>query len=428
MAIAWDEHKPPELGPDRGLRALRLLPADVPELRGVRGGDGLAARADRADADRPRGGREVSPRDDHALRPLPRLHGVRDRLPVGRAVRPADRAGRARSSSATATATRGERAVPAAIFALFTHPGRLRALAPMLALQRPPGDQRAARGARMRRGRGCRRCCASRRASKLRTALARLPEVTPAQGTAARPDRADAGLRPARVLRRRQRRHRARARRRGLGGPRAARAALLRRADAARRRRARGAGARARDDRRLRGLRRRRGQRRRLRLGDEGVRPPARPTTRSGRSARRRSWPRSATSTSCWPSTSRRRERHPLPMKVAYHDACHLAHAQGVRSQPRELLRGIPGLELVEPADWEICCGSAGHLQPRPAARPPPSSAPARPPTSRPPAPRRSPPPTPAARSRSPPTWSGRRCPIYHPMTLLDLSIRGERP
>ena len=52
--------------------------------------------------------------------------------------------------------------------------------------------------------------------------------------------------------------------------------------------------------------------------------------------------------------------RHPLPMKVAYHDACHLAHAQQVRSQPRELLRGIPGLELVEPADWEICCGSAG--------------------------------------------------------------------
>ena len=47
-------------------------------------------------------------------------------------------------------------------------------------------------------------------------------------------------------------------------------------------------------------------------------------------------------------------------MTVAYHDACHLAHAQGVRSQPRELLRGIPGLELVEPAEWELCCGSAG--------------------------------------------------------------------
>ncbi len=56
---------------------------------------------------------------------------------------------------------------------------------------------------------------------------------------------------------------------------------------------------------------------------------------------------------------------------IAYHDACHLAHAQGVRAQPRELLRGIPGVELVEPAEWEICCGSAGVynlLQPEPAA------------------------------------------------------------
>ena len=52
--------------------------------------------------------------------------------------------------------------------------------------------------------------------------------------------------------------------------------------------------------------------------------------------------------------------RHPLPLKVAYHDACHLAHAQGVRAQPRALLRAIPGLEVVEPPDWELCCGSAG--------------------------------------------------------------------
>jgi glycolate dehydrogenase iron-sulfur subunit len=52
--------------------------------------------------------------------------------------------------------------------------------------------------------------------------------------------------------------------------------------------------------------------------------------------------------------------RHPIAVKVAYHDACHLAHAQGVRAQPRALLRTIPGLELVEPAEWELCCGSAG--------------------------------------------------------------------
>ena len=52
--------------------------------------------------------------------------------------------------------------------------------------------------------------------------------------------------------------------------------------------------------------------------------------------------------------------RHPVPIRLAYHDACHLAHAQGVRSQPRALLRDVPDLQLVEPPDWEICCGSAG--------------------------------------------------------------------
>ena len=63
--------------------------------------------------------------------------------------------------------------------------------------------------------------------------------------------------------------------------------------------------------------------------------------------------------------------RHPLPVTVAYHDACHLANAQGVRAQPRALLRGIPGLELREIAEADICCGSAGIynvLHPQPAA------------------------------------------------------------
>jgi glycolate oxidase iron-sulfur subunit len=63
--------------------------------------------------------------------------------------------------------------------------------------------------------------------------------------------------------------------------------------------------------------------------------------------------------------------RHPLDVTVAYHDACHLAHAQGIRTQPRSLLRGIPGLTLKEIADPEICCGSAGIwnvLNPAPAA------------------------------------------------------------
>ena len=52
--------------------------------------------------------------------------------------------------------------------------------------------------------------------------------------------------------------------------------------------------------------------------------------------------------------------RHPVPARVAYHDACHLAHAQGVRSQPREVLRTVPGLELAEITESELCCGSAG--------------------------------------------------------------------
>ena len=55
--------------------------------------------------------------------------------------------------------------------------------------------------------------------------------------------------------------------------------------------------------------------------------------------------------------------REPLAetrMKVAYHDACHLANAQGVRSEPRALLRAIPGVTLCELADPHLCCGSAG--------------------------------------------------------------------
>jgi len=62
--------------------------------------------------------------------------------------------------------------------------------------------------------------------------------------------------------------------------------------------------------------------------------------------------------------------RHRLDVAVAYHDACHLAHAQGVRAQPRRLLEAIPGLELREIAESELCCGSAGIynvLNPEPA-------------------------------------------------------------
>ena len=55
-----------------------------------------------------------------------------------------------------------------------------------------------------------------------------------------------------------------------------------------------------------------------------------------------------------------RARRHPIPARVVYHDACHLAHAQGIRAEPRALLASIPGVEVVTPAESEICCGSAG--------------------------------------------------------------------
>jgi glycolate oxidase iron-sulfur subunit len=62
--------------------------------------------------------------------------------------------------------------------------------------------------------------------------------------------------------------------------------------------------------------------------------------------------------------------RHPLSLRIAYHDACHLRHAQGIYQQPRTLLAGIPGLEVADVAESSLCCGSAGVynlLQPEPA-------------------------------------------------------------
>jgi glycolate oxidase iron-sulfur subunit len=56
-----------------------------------------------------------------------------------------------------------------------------------------------------------------------------------------------------------------------------------------------------------------------------------------------------------------RAPRGEVPLRLVYHDACHLRHAQGVREAPRELLRTIPGLELLEVvAEADVCCGSAG--------------------------------------------------------------------
>lgn len=55
-----------------------------------------------------------------------------------------------------------------------------------------------------------------------------------------------------------------------------------------------------------------------------------------------------------------RAEFRPLPARVAYHDACHLAHGQSVREAPRAVLRRIPEVEVLEVPDGEVCCGSAG--------------------------------------------------------------------
>jgi glycolate dehydrogenase iron-sulfur subunit len=55
-----------------------------------------------------------------------------------------------------------------------------------------------------------------------------------------------------------------------------------------------------------------------------------------------------------------RARRNRLDLRVAFQDSCHLAHAQAIREQPRGLLRSIPGVELAEPAEQAICCGSAG--------------------------------------------------------------------
>ncbi len=119
-----------------------------------------------------------------------------------------------------------------------------------------------------------------------------------------------------------------------------------------------------------------------------------------------------------------RARRHPLAMRVAYHDACHLAQAQQIRDQPRELLRSIPQLELLEPREWELCCGSAGiynltqphaaaELGARKAANLRATGADAI-----------------AAANPGCASQIGAYLdtPIHHPMVLLDHSIRGTRP
>ncbi|MBJ7609144.1 MAG: 4Fe-4S dicluster domain-containing protein [Candidatus Dormibacteraeota bacterium] len=117
---------------------------------------------------------------------------------------------------------------------------------------------------------------------------------------------------------------------------------------------------------------------------------------------------------------------HPLPMRLAYHDACHLAHAQRVRAQPRRALSAIPGVELIPLDDADLCCGSAGVynlVEPGPAAdlgrRKAASIATA----------------APQALAAGNPgcllqigahlSLAGQAIPTFHPVELLDASLRG---
>ena len=319
--------------------------------------------------------------------------------------------------------TRGERLYRRAIFALFTHPGRLRAMTPMLWLQGRLGVNRRL-AERMRRPR-LRALLRLTPPVKLRAAVTRLPEVTPASG----PRKGRVALMQGCVQRV------------FFGDVNAATVRVLAaegwEVHAPRQPRCCGA-----------------------LMMHTGVEPEAQALARktiaayeefdfvavnvAGCGSSMKEYDHLLGDDPEWAGRAKafvakvrdvhellaehepRSIRHPLPMKVAYHDACHLAHAQQVRSQPRDLLRGIPGLELVEPADWEICCGSAGIynlVQPEAAAKLGKRKADNLEATGA------------EAIAAANPGCSiqiavhlDRPMPVHHPMTLLDLSIRGERP
>ena len=335
-------------------------------------------------------------RDGHPLRPLPGLHGLRDRLPVGRAVRQADRAHAAAAGALGGAVARASAPYRRAIFALFTHPGRLRALVAGLERWRrssPPLAPTARLKALLalapaglrRRGAsgGCRRSSGPK-------APVRRGTVAFMQGCIQRVFFGDVNAATVRVLVRR-----------GLGGPRPRQprccGALQMHAGV--------------EDEAL-GLARQTiaayegfdvvvanvagcGSR------DEGLRPPAVRRPRVGRAGGRRSRPRSATCTSCWPSTSRRpsatriaaarrlpRRLPPRPRPAGPHAA-----ARAAARHPR------PGAARAGRVGAVLRLGR--HLQPAPArgggqARRAQGGEP-----DAPPAPRRSPPPTRAARCRS---------------------------
>ena len=267
----------------------------------------------------------------------------------------------------------GERLFRKAIFMLVPYPRRMRlALLPAVLYRRI--QPLLARSGLLESAAAPRACPGQARAAGV-DSWADGADSWPDAGVGrAPPDRWPADrVRAAAGLLTRQRGDHPRARGRGLRGAGATCARLLRRAGGPRGPPRRGTRIRTAHYRGLRICRRRARGRQRcgMRVVDEGVRPAARRTIRSGRSAPGLSPPGSATSPSCsWSSARHERRGGGCDLRVAYHDACHLAHAQGIRAEPRELLRQIPGVELVPFAEGELCCGSAGIynlLEPEPA-------------------------------------------------------------
>jgi len=291
-------------------------------------------------------------RDLHApSRPLPRLPRLRDRVPGRRAVRltARDRARRHRRHGARPLR---RRLLEAVLFGVFPYPHRLAIVLGLLRRYRRWGLQALVRRSGLLR-RFPRLAAMDALLQDVPRTDAALPEFLAARGRA----RGRVALLTGCVQRHLSPTSTAtrcaccrwRAGRRG-----AAWTGLLRRAGAARgtsrgvSRAGAGAGRGISGGRRLG-----RHQRRRLRLGVTRLRPLG----RRGRGRRARGRP-----------DARRHELlagadlplGSLPLTATYHDPCHLAHGQRVRSAPRALLGRIPDLRLVPLADSELCCGSAG--------------------------------------------------------------------
>ena len=101
-------------------------------------------------------------------------------------------------------------------------------------------------------------------------------------------------------------------------------------------------------------------QRSGLRIGHEAIRPSAAQRSGLRRSKAQAFAAKCKDISEVLAELEPRAPRGAVQLKAAYHDACHLQHAQGVRAQPRPLLQAIPGVNVREIAESEICCGSAG--------------------------------------------------------------------